>query len=77
MGFFAKLSTNPAVLLGIDGGSLRIGAPADIVLIAPDRTWTVDAPAMKTKAYNTPLHGSQLTGQVVATFVDGERRFSL
>jgi dihydroorotase len=70
-GFFSKLSTNPAALLGIDAGTLRVGAPADIVLIRPDKAWIVDAPAMKTKAYNTPLNATELIGQVAATFVDG------
>lgn len=69
--FFAKLSTNPASLLGIDAGTLRVGAPADLVLIDPEKRWIVDAPAMKTKAYNTPLHGTELIGQVAMTFVDG------
>ena len=69
---FAKLSTHPARLLGIDAGTLREGAPADLVLIDPARRWTVDAPAMQTKAYNTPLHGRELTGQVVATLVGGQ-----
>ena len=76
-GLFAKLSWNPAKLLAIDAGTLLPGKPADFVLIDPARRWIVDAPAMKTKAYNTPLHGTELTGQVVASFVDGEKRFSL
>jgi dihydroorotase len=71
LGFFSRLSTNPAALLGIDAGTLRVGAPADLVLIRPHKSWIVDAPAMKTKAYNTPLHATELTGQVAATFVDG------
>ncbi len=77
LGAFEKLSWNPAKLLGIDAGTLSIGKPADFVLIAPDRRWTVDAPAMQTKAYNTPLHGTELTGQVVASFVNGEKRFAI
>lgn len=72
---FAKLSLNPAKLLGIDAGSLAPGKPADLVLIDPDQSWTVDAPAMKTKAYNTPLQGTELHGMVIASFVDGERRY--
>lgn len=77
LGLFAKLSWNPAKLLGIKAGTLGAGKPADFVLIDPDLRWTVDAPVMKTKAYNTPLHGTELTGQVVASFVDGEKRFSV
>ena len=76
-GLFAKLSWNPAKLLGIDAGTLLKGKPADFVLIDPVRRWTVDAPAMMTKAYNTPLHGTELTGQVIASFVQGEKRFLL
>ncbi len=76
IGVFAKLSYNPARLLGVEGGGLEIGRPADLVLIDPTRRWIVDAPAMKTKAYNTPLHGLELTGLVVATFVEGQQRFT-
>ncbi len=76
LGLFAKLSWNPAKLLGIPAGTLSKGKPADFVLIDPDCRWTVDAPAMQTKAYNTPLHGTELTGRVVASFVDGEKRFA-
>jgi dihydroorotase len=76
LSLFAKLSWNPAKLLGIPAGSLATGKAADFVLIDPVRKWTVDAPAMKTKAYNTPLHGTELTGLVVASFVDGEKRFA-
>jgi dihydroorotase len=74
-GFFGKLSTNPAALLGINAGTLRTGAAADIVLIDPVKCWTVDARSMKTKAYNTPLHQRELTGQVVMTFVDGRKLY--
>lgn len=74
---FAKLSWNPAKLLGIEAGTLSTGKPADFILVDPETSWTVDAPAMKTKAYNTPLHGTELNGQVLYSFVDGEQRFAL
>ena len=75
IGVFQKMSSRPASLLKIPGGSLAIGQPADLVLINPIERWTVDAPRMMTKAYNTPLHRTELTGRAVATFVNGMLKF--
>jgi len=75
IGIFQKFSLRPAALLEIPGGSLAVGQCADLVLINPTEIWTVDAPRMMTKAYNTPLHGTELTGRAVATFVNGVLKF--
>jgi len=77
IGVFQKFSSRPAALLQIPGGSLSVGETADLVLINPTDKWTVDAPKMMTKAYNTPLHGTELTGRAVATFVGGVLKFNL
>ncbi len=65
------LSVNPAKLLGVPGGSLAEGAPADITILAPDLAVTVTAAAMKSKSKNTPFDGWQLRGGVAATIVGG------
>jgi dihydroorotase len=65
------LSTNPARILGVPGGSLSIGAPADISILAPDLQVVVDASRMRSKSKNTPFDGWRLRGGVAATIVGG------
>lgn len=67
----AKMSTQPAKLLGIQGGELKIGAPADIVIFDPNVEWTVDSRRFCTKGKHTPFEGWQLRGKAVATIVGG------
>ncbi|MBV8726539.1 MAG: dihydroorotase [Candidatus Eremiobacteraeota bacterium] len=64
------LSTNPARILGIQGGSLRLGSPADITVFA-DQPWTVDAAKFYSKGRCTPFDGRQLPRRATATIVDG------
>jgi dihydroorotase len=65
------LSSNPARLLGVAGGTLADGAAADITLLAPDVTTTIRAAASRSKSRNTPFDGWTLKGAVAATIVDG------
>ena len=65
------LSVNPARILGVAGGSLAEGAPADLTLVAPDHRVTIAASAMRSKSRNTPFDGWQLRGAVAATIVGG------
>ncbi len=65
------LSVNPARILGVPGGSLSEGAPADLTILAPDLAVTVDAKSMKSKSKNTPFDGWELRGGVAATLVGG------
>jgi dihydroorotase len=65
------LSTNPARVMGIRGGTLTEGAPADITVIDPDRALTIDAAALKSRSKNTPFHGWTLRGSVLMTLVGG------
>lgn len=71
------MSTRPAALLGVEGGSLRVGKPADVTLIDPAHTWTIDPERMRSKSRNTPFGGWQVTGRAVRTIVGGETRFAL
>lgn len=73
---FEKMSLNPAKLLGQSGGCIEIGRPADFVIIDPEKRWVVDATALQSKSYNTPLNGCELFGLVVSTFVAGRRRWT-
>jgi dihydroorotase len=65
------LAVNPARILGVPGGSLSAGAPADITILAPDLPVTVSAARMRSKSRNTPFDGWQLRGGVAATIVGG------
>jgi dihydroorotase len=65
------LSVNPARILGVPGGSLSEGAPADLTILAPDLAVKVDAKSMKSKSKNTPFDGWELRGGVAATLVGG------
>ena len=65
------LSLNPARVLGIPGGTLSEGAQADLTVLAPDATVTIDARSFKSKSKNTPFDGWTLKGGVAATIVGG------
>lgn len=66
-----KMSVNPAKILGIDAGSLSVGATADIALVNPDEQWTVDVDKLHGKSRNTPFKGLSLTGRVKKTILEG------
>lgn len=67
----AKLSTNPAKILGIPKGTLQVGAHADIVIIDPQARWTVERKQFA-KSSTTPLMGKELVGKVVQVIEGGE-----
>ncbi len=66
-----KLTAGPARFLGVELGTLKIGAPADITIFDPDFEWVVDAAGFASKGKNTPLDGATLKGRVMATIVGG------
>jgi len=65
------LSTNPARILNVPGGTLAAGAPADVTILAPNLAVTVRRADLRSKSKNTPFDGWQLTGGVAATIVAG------
>jgi dihydroorotase len=65
------LSANPAKLLGLGGGRLARGAPADLVLIDLEMPWTVEPERLCSKSKNTPFDGARLEGRALVTFVAG------
>ncbi len=65
------MSCAPARIFGIEGGTLRPGAPADLTVIDLDRRWTLDAGLFKSKGRNTPFHGKPVQGAVAMTVVGG------
>jgi dihydroorotase len=65
------LSANPARILGVPGGTLADGGPADLTILAPDAPVTVHAAAFRSRSRNTPFDGWNLRGAVAATIVGG------
>jgi dihydroorotase len=68
----ALLTAKPAAVLGLDGGSLGVGAAADVVIVDPEQRWVVEGSALRSKSSYTPLEGRELRGAVLATLVCGE-----
>ena len=67
-----KMSGNPAGILRLtDQGTLRAGAEADVVIIDPKETWTIDSSRFKSKGKNTPFDGRQVKGRVNMTVCRG------
>ncbi len=67
----AKMSTNPAKVLGIDKGSLMEGKIADITIINPTEEYVIDKNTFVSKGKNTPFHGKTVRGKVKYTIVAG------
>jgi len=66
-----RMSTVPAKVFHLAGGSLKRGAPGDLVVFDPDARWRVDASRFYSKSRNTPFAGRELAGRVVRTVVAG------
>ncbi|MEM7524025.1 MAG: dihydroorotase [Pseudomonadota bacterium] len=75
-GLFQRLSLTPSRLLGLEGGRLAKGAPADLVLFDPDSPIVLDRFALKSKSKNTPFDRRLLTGRALRTFVSGAEVFA-
>jgi dihydroorotase len=69
------LSVNPARILRVPGGTLAVGAPADVTILAPDMKVRVDSSRMRCRSKNTPFDGWELRGGVAATIVGGRPLF--
>jgi dihydroorotase len=65
------MSTRPAELLGLPGGTLRPGSPADVIVFDPDVPWVLDRDDLKSKCKNTPFDDARLQGRVMRTMVGG------
>jgi dihydroorotase len=65
------MSSRPADILGLPGGTLRTGSPADVIVFDPDLPWVLDPTELKSKCKNTPFDEAKLQGRVVRTVVAG------
>lgn len=68
----AKLTSEPARILGIDAGHLGIGADADITIIDTDNHWQLNDDAIHSKGLNTPFHGWDFNHRVMYTVIEGK-----
>ncbi|MBY0612311.1 MAG: dihydroorotase [Beijerinckiaceae bacterium] len=66
------MSTRPAEIVGLPGGTLTLGAPADLIEIDLEKPWVVDAARLRSRAKNTPFDGARMTGKVMTTIVAGK-----
>jgi dihydroorotase len=71
------MSTLPARILGVDRGTLRPGAVADVTLIDPNLEWQVDVRSFRSKSVNSPFDGWTLAGRAVVTIVGGRVKYRL
>lgn len=72
----AALSAVPARLLGLPGGRLAIGAPADLIMVDIDEPFVLDKRELRSLSKNSPFDEARLEGRVVATWVGGRRVYA-
>ncbi|MGP2492457.1 dihydroorotase [Mesorhizobium sp. PUT5] len=70
------LSTAPARLFGLPGGTLKPGAPADLALVDLDEPWIVSEAGIRSRSKNTCFEGARLQGRVLQTMVAGRTVFA-
>jgi dihydroorotase len=70
-----KLTTNPARVLGIDRGTLAMGARGDVTIIDPTHEWTIDPARFRSKSRNCPFAGWKVRGRAHAVLVAGELKY--
>ncbi len=67
------MSTRPAEIFGLDAGTLKVGAKADIALVDLDEPWLVTEDSIVSRSKNTPFEHARLSGRAVATYVGGRQ----
>ena len=72
----AKMSYNPAKVLGIPKGTLDEGKIADITIIDPNKEYTIDVNTFESKGKNTPFDGYKVSGEVEYTILNGKVVYS-
>ena len=66
-----KMSAAPSEIVGINRGTLTVGAAADITIFDENKAWTVDIDKLNSKSKNSPYDGFELFGTVKNTIVAG------
>jgi dihydroorotase len=73
----ARVTCDPADILGISAGSLGVGRPADVCIFDPNEAWRLTPSALRSQGKNTPFMGYEMCGRVHATLVDGQVVFEI
>jgi dihydroorotase len=73
----AKMTCNAARIINFDGGVIKKGARADLVLIDLDAEWVIDSQKFHSKSKNSPFDGIKVKGRAVKTMVAGKVVFDL
>lgn len=68
----AKMTLNPAKILKLNAGQIKVGMPADLTIIDPEANWVVEPREFKSKSKNSPFGGRKLKGKAFLTIVDGK-----
>jgi dihydroorotase len=76
MALFARMSTAPAKLLGLPGGTLAPGSVADVTVVDPQASWVCDASQFRSKSRNSPFVGRTMHGRAMLTIVGGKIVFA-
>ncbi|EMI28057.1 dihydroorotase [Rhodopirellula europaea] len=71
------LSTAPARIAGVEGGTLSVGANADVTVIDPSNAWSVEAKEFRSRCHSSPMTGRTLSARVTHTLVGGRLKFEL
>lgn len=72
-----RMSTRPARVFGVGGGTLEPGAPADLVLVDPERSYKVEVSGLESRSKNSAFLGRELRGRALRTWVGGRIAFAL
>ena len=70
-----RMSYNPARTLGLEGGQIAEGLPADLAIVDLGAEYVIDSSKFLSKGKNTPFNGYKVSGRVLKTFVDGKIKF--
>ncbi len=73
----ARVTINPAQLLGVKMGHLSVGAHADVCVFDPAAAWKVEPSALKSQGKNTPFNGYTMQGRVRHSIVEGHLAYSI
>jgi len=72
----AKITCNPARILGVPLGELQLGTPVDLTLLDPEEEYVLDCTAFRSKSRNCPFHGWAMQGRVLMTLTEGRVAYS-
>lgn len=68
----ARLTSEPAAIIGLDGGHLGVGATADLCILDPEARWTLTGNHMLSRGHNSPFIGREFRGRISHTLIAGE-----